>query len=145
LDVAVILAWLGFLAIIAAIVGGLVLGGPVERRGALICVAGGVLSVGLQARWPDQVPFLAMLAIDLGMAIAFTWLALKHPSRLWPGVAAVSLTLLAAFSASRAIGFPLSEQEYRAALNVASIGVALAILGGVWARRRPQPLEEELA
>ena len=137
-----ILGWLGFAAFVLASAAGLTLGRRPERLGALICIAGAVASIGLQALSPEKLPYIAALVIDLSTAVAFAWLALKHPQKLWPGAAAVAQTLLVAFSATRAIGFPLSEDEYVAAINLASLGVAIALCGGVIASRLPQPVEE---
>jgi len=141
MGVSTILAWSGFVAFLLALASAFTFGGPAERRGASIWLVGNVVTIGLQLVSPGKLPYLPALAVDLGLAAAFTWLALKNPQKLWPGFAAVAQTLLAAFSATRAIGFPLSEQEYLAAGNTASLGVALAICGGVWASRRPMQVD----
>ena len=140
MDSSLILIWLGLGAFLAGIVGAFAFGGRDERLGACICVVGGGLTVLIQALSKEPSHF-AVLAVDLGMAIAFGLLAVRTPDKLWPGVAAVAQTLLMAFSASRALHFPLSEAGYIAALNLSSTGVAIALLSGAWAHRRGRKAE----
>lgn len=135
MDSTTLLSFTGIVSFVAAIVTAFIIGGRPERLGATVCVVGGMLSMGLQNLSPTELPFGAFLVIDLGMAAAFGVLAVKNPDKLWPGVAAVAQTLLMAFSASRALHFPLSETGYIAALNLSSTGVAIALLAGAWAHR----------
>jgi len=129
------LAWLGVAVFSAAVLLGLGLGGRAERAGAGICLVGGLLTVALQTLIADEQLYVAAVTIDLAMAIAFAALAVKVPEKLWPGVAAVSQTLLVAFSATRMLEFPLSEKAYIAALNLSSLGVALSLASGTLVHR----------
>ena len=143
MDLSQILSSTGFVAFLVAVTSALVAGGPIERRGAAIWLAGSAVTIACQFASPGELPYLPVLVIDLALATAFIWLAIKNPQRLWPGCAAVAQALLAAFSATRAIGFPFSEAEYLAAVNTSSIGVALAICVGVWGSRRPaRPVDD---
>ena len=142
MGLAQLLAWVGLAAFVLAIVAALVLGRKPERIGGAVCIVSALATLILTALSPHKLPYIGILAVDLSVAMAFAWLALKHPKKLWPGAAAVSQTLLVAFSATRAIGFPLSEEEYVAAINVASLGVAVALGAGAVLARRPLAAEE---
>ena len=95
----------------------------------------------MAATWTVQVliaraPPWGFLLIDLLTAAALLWVTLSYPEKLWPGVAAVSLVLGAAFSATRLIDFPLSEFAYLAALNISGLIASGAMITGAVLHRR---------
>ena len=130
-----------FLAVgptLVAIIVCLTIGGRAERTGGLIVAA------NLAATWAVQVsiaqaPPWGFLLIDLLTAAALLWVTLSYPEKLWPGVAAVSVVLGAAFSATRLIDFPLSEFAYLAALNISSLIVSGSLITGSVLNRRRAP------
>lgn len=134
MDPATVLSVFGISAFLCAVVAALALGGVAERIGACICTCGALASITVQSL--STTPnYYALIGIDLAMAVAFTALAMRMPAKLWPGVAAVSQTLLVAFSGTRLIGFPLSQDAYIAAINLSSLGVAVALGAGACAHR----------
>jgi hypothetical protein len=112
-----------------------VIGGRVERTGAGImfanvsatAVAGALMGVD-----PSPVVFMV---IDICTALAFGALALRNPEKLWPGVAGVAMTFVMVFSATRAIGFPLSPFAYMAALNLSGLLLQGTLIAGACAHR----------
>ena len=111
-----------------------VAGGKVERVGAGILFANVVATFAVDGLVNDA-PVSVYLLIDGSAAVAFGVLALKAPERLWPGVAGVAMTFVAVFSASRAIGYPLSGLAYLLAINLSSLLVEAALVAGAWSHR----------
>ena len=122
------------------------LGARAERWGALVYGLSIGLAWGAQAVG-DRTPVYAFMLIDLATCLAFGVIMLRHPDKLWPGLAAVAQLLVFVFSATRVIDFPLSETAYLVMLNVSGLAVASAIAAGTWATRwgRRAPSEWDIA
>jgi hypothetical protein len=139
-------AFVAFAVLVCTVLFALAAGGKVERIGAAIVIAN-VLLAG--AAWGlFGAPSLPVsLTLDIGTAVAFGLLAVRNPEKLWPGVAGVAMTFVMVFSATRAIGFPLSDLAYSTALNLSGLLVQGALAAGAWNHRfgRHRPDEPELA
>lgn len=100
-------------------------GGRAERWGS------GVMLLAILLTWTVQAFFgvveAAKLAIDMGLAIALAVMLFRW-KLFWLGISGCAQTLLLAFTASRFVGFPLSETAYVYALNFSSWG----LLGGLF-------------
>jgi hypothetical protein len=132
---------------LCAIVFAFVSGGAAERWGAATILACNLLSWLSQAAF-GSAPLTAFLLIDLTLVAGLGVITFRYPDKLWPGLAACAQTLVLAFSATRALHFPLSEVAYLTMLNVSSLVVALALAGGTWSSRwyrKPHDEWEEAA
>ena len=110
-----------------------VVGGRPERLGA------GMILLACLVTWSRQA-LVDMTAVELSLVVdallAIGLGGLLYVYRLtWIGAAACAQTLLLAFSASRMVNFPLSEQGYLIALSLSSSGVFASIAIGAWAKR----------
>ena len=109
-----------------------VFGGRAERIGAAIYGSNVGLTWLAQVVAPDAWSLYVFLTLDLSAGAFFGVLAVRYPDRVWPGVAGVAQSLLVAFTATRAIGFPLSPLAYVAAINISSFVVKASLVGGAW-------------
>lgn len=112
-----------------------VVGGRVERTGAAIAFANLVATTAAGALIGEDTSPIVYMGIDLSTALAFGALALRNPEKLWPGVAGVAMTFVMVFSATRAIGFPLSPFSYMAALNLSGLLLQGTLIAGACAHR----------
>jgi len=121
-------------------------GGRLERTGAGVVFINVVIALVARQLLGADGPVWVFCAIDLLTAVVFAGLALRNPERLWPGVAGVAMTFVMVFSATRAIGFPLSELAYAVALNLPGLLVQGALVSGTWSalrlRRAEHPVGE---
>ena len=120
------------LVLLGALLFSLVVGGRTEHLGVAIFVAN---VVGCQIARAAGAPVLVLGTVDVATAAAYGVLALRNPEKLWPGVAGVATTFVMVFSATRAIGFPLSEIAYNSALNLAGLLVQASLVAGAWSHR----------
>lgn len=109
-------------------------GGKVERIGAAIAFANVAVAQAVLTILPDA-PMQVFVALDVSTAIGFGVLAVRNPDKLWPGVAGVAMTFVMVFSATRAIGYPLSEAAFTSALNLSGLLVQAALVAGAWSHR----------
>ena len=121
--------------LICTLVFALAAGGPVERLGAAIAFANVALAMVARQLFGSDAPIYPFLILDVLTALAFGVLAVRNPEKLWPGVAGVAMTFVMVFSATRAVGFPLSEFAYTTALNLSGLLVQASLAVGTWAHR----------
>ena len=112
-----------------------VAGGRTEKLGVAIAVANVVIGILGRLVGGAEMPVYFSLILDLSTAVAFGVIAVRNPEKLWPGVAGVAMTFVMVFSATRAVGFPLSETAYTAALNLSSLLVQASLFAGAWSHR----------
>lgn len=130
-------AWLNaalFGLVLLTVGAGLTLGGRPEKLGAAAFGIATVSTWGVQGLG-DLAPVHTFMAIDFSLSLAFGVIALRHPAKLWPGVAGCFQFLVFVFSATRAIDYPLSQFAYIAALSLCGIGVMLTLLLGTLVAR----------
>ncbi len=106
-----------------------VFGRTAERTGAALLAANAVLTLAAQATI-DFAPLYCLLAIDLATFLGLAWLTFANREKLWPGLASCAQLLVAMFSATRLIDFPLTSNQYMMMVSVCSVLTVSALVGG---------------
>ena len=129
------------LVLVATLLFAGVAGSKVERLGALIVLANVLAGILLRAA---GAPLHVSWGFDLLTAMAFGALALRNPEKLWPGVAGVAMTFVMVFSATRAVGFPLSDFAHSVTMNLSGLLVQAALFAGTWSHCWGRKADEDL-
>ena len=119
---------------LAAVVFAGIFGRTPERIGAGLLATNAVLTLLAQATISDA-PFYYLIAIDLSTFLGLGWLTLTNTDKLWPGLAACAQLLVAMFSVTRVIDFPLTETQYAFMVSVCSMLTVSALAGGTLVTR----------
>lgn len=128
-----ILSQIGLLMLLGVWLFAWLKGGPAERWGATLTAATWIGSIAMQALVPAESREMALLVFDFLLAVGLLFIAIAYSSR-WRGLAMLLQALVLALHADAVVDLTHRSRHFIMLLNLASLGMLLAIVGSTLAR-----------
>lgn len=128
-----ILSQVGLLMLLSVWLFAWMKGGPPERWGATLTAATWIGSIAMQALVPADSREMALLVFDFLLAVGLLFIAIAYSSR-WLGLAMLLQAVVLALHADAVADLTHRSRHFIMLLNLASLGMLLAIVGSTLAR-----------